>query len=232
MHGAYRITFISNISLIFFTYFIFIKNETTTYSANLWIYGHRQWSFGSLVPKVIKIFGRDSQDQYWLDFWIFGSDGGTVAGAAHTCDVFLIKSCFRLSRRRIVKIALLYTHWHHWCTSVPWLRRRIVNISNIYKSKYICTFAQTWAAIPNQDRIVNSAFVHTWAIPVLIRKQEQGQDQQHHPHQCCQDQQHHRHHCCQEEDHHHGCCQEEDGKIGLLWALVGQGWDGVTIVAI
>ena len=30
MHGAYRITFISNISLIFFTYFIFIKNETTT----------------------------------------------------------------------------------------------------------------------------------------------------------------------------------------------------------
>ena len=67
---------------------------------------------------------------------------------------------------------------------------------------------------------------------MLIRKQEQGQDQQHHPHQCCQDQQHHRHHCCQEEDHHHGCCQEEDGKIGLLWALVGQGWDGVTIVAI
>ena len=37
---------------------------------------------------------------------------------------------------------------------------------------------------------------------------------------------------CQEEDHHHGRCQEEDGKIGLLWALAGQGWDGVTIVAI
>ena len=62
---------------------------------------------------------------------------------------------------------------------------------------------------------------YTRAVPVLIRQQEQGQDQQHQ-----------RHHCCQEEDHHHGCCQEEDGKIGLLWALVGQGWDGVTIVAI
>ena len=79
-------------------------------------------------------------------------------------------------------------------------------------------------------------------VPVLIRQQEQGQDQQHHRlhcfqeedhrHNCCQDQQHHHHRCCQEEDHRHGRCQEEDGKIGLLWALVGQGWDGVTIVAI
>ena len=123
-----------------FTY-SYIHKEWNYNSANLWSYGHWQWSFGSLVPKVIKIFGRDSQDQYWLDFWIFGSDGGTVAGAAHTCDVFLIKSSFRLNRRRIVKIALLYTHWHHWCTSVPWLRRRIVNIFNINKgtNKGICT---------------------------------------------------------------------------------------------
>ena len=68
---------------------------------------------------------------------------------------------------------------------------------------------------------------------MLIRQQEQGQDQQHHPHHYCQEEDHHhRDHCCQEEDHRHGRCQEEDGKIGLLWALVGQGWDGVTIVAI
>ena len=76
---------------------------------------------------------------------------------------------------------------------------------------------------------------------MLIRKQEQGQDQQHQRHHCCQEEDHHHHCCqeedhhhgrCQEEDHHHGCCQEEDGKIGRLWALAGQGWDGVTIVAI
>ena len=143
MHGAYRITFISNINLIFFTY-SYIHKEWNYYSANLWSYGHWQWSFGSLVPEVIKIFGRDSQDQYWLDLWIFGSDGGTVAGAAHTCDVFLIKSSFRLSRRRIVKIVLLHTHWYDRCTSVPWLRRRQRNSEYIqYIQKqiymYFCT---------------------------------------------------------------------------------------------
>ena len=158
MHGSYRITFISNVNFIFFTY-SYIHKEWNYYSANLWSYRHWQWYFGSLVPEVIKIFGRDSQDQYWLDFWIFGSDGGTVAGAAHTCDVFLIKSSFRLSRRRIVKIALWNTHWHDRYTSVPWIY--IEYIQYIQRYVYVLLCAHTWAVIPKQDRIVNSTFAHT-----------------------------------------------------------------------